>query len=132
MHGKTEEKFLCNFTIGERNHCGERLTTFAASHKMKIMNTFFQKSEKRQWTRRSPDSSAFNQIDYVLCKVRRIISDISVISEKIVYTGSDHRMLRNKISIESRKKIGILERQRMPHKNPSMQMSSRQAWLMKI
>ena len=57
---------------------------------MKIMNTVFQKSQKRQWTWKSPDGGTFNQIDYVLCNVSRIISDVSVIGEKIIYTGSDH------------------------------------------
>ena len=112
IHDKAEEKFLGKFGIGERNHCGERLITFAASHKMKIMNTFFQKSEKRQWTWRSPDSSAFNQIDYVLCSASRILSDVSVIGEKIIYTGSDHRMLRSTISINLKKERSVLKRQK--------------------
>ena len=84
---------LGKFGIGERNQCGERLLAFAASHKMKIMNTVFQNPVKRQWTWESPGDETFNKTDYVLCNVGRIISGVSVIGEKMVYTGSNHRML---------------------------------------
>ena len=108
------EKFVGNFGLGERNEKGSRLVSFAASNKLYIMNTYFQKQGKRLWTWRSSDRRTLNQIDYVLTDTKRIFSDVSVIGEKVVNIGSDHRLLRSSIAVKFDRENKILRREKTP------------------
>ena len=110
------ERFIGKFGLGKRNERGSRLISFAASNRLHIMNTYFQKQVSRLWTWRSPDHITKNQIDYVLTDTKRIFSDISVIGKKIVNTGSDHRLIRSSITINIGRENDILRRDKPPKK----------------
>ena len=45
------------FGLGMRNSRGEMLLEFAARNRMKVMNTFFQKPQKRKWTWQGPNGT---------------------------------------------------------------------------
>ena len=116
---KINDAEICvgGFGIGKRNERGSRLITFAVSNHLNIMNTCFQKSEKRQWTWRSADGRTLNQIDFVLTDTRRIFSDVSVIGEKIISTGSDHRLLRATLMLNIKHENAILKKACPPRRN---------------
>ena len=111
------ERCVGGFGIGERNERGSRLITFVVSNHFHIMNTCFQKSEKRQWTWRSADGRTLNQIDFVLTDTKRIFTDVSVIGEKIVNIGSDHRMLRSSLILDVKRENAILKNACPPKRN---------------
>ena len=111
------ESCVGGFGIGKRNERGSRLITFAVSNHLNIMNTCFQKSEKRQWTWRSADGRTLNQIDFVLTDTRRIFSDVSVIGEKIISTGSDHRLLRATLMLNNKRENAMLKKACPPRRN---------------
>ena len=73
------------------------------------MNTFFKKTPQRKWTWRSPNGSVKNEIDYILTNNRHICSDVTVLNR--FDTGSDHRLVRAKITINNR-----LERNKLAKK----------------
>ena len=111
------ENCIGGFGIGERNERGSRLITFAVSNHLSIMNTCFQKSEKRQWTWRSADGRTLNQIDFVLTDTSRIFTDVSVIGEKIIHTGSDHRLIRSTLLLNIKRENAVLKKDCHPRKN---------------
>ncbi|KAK6032147.1 hypothetical protein OSTOST_01683, partial [Ostertagia ostertagi] len=86
--------------------------TFLNINRLRIMNTFFMKPEKRLWTWKSPNGTVKKQIDYVFSNVQRIFQDVSVIGENIIATNSDHRMIRSTIIIDNALESRILARSR--------------------
>ena len=80
------------YGIGENNENGERLIEFAASHNLKIANTFFNKKEKRKWTWMSPDSKTKNETDHLLINDTRIVQN--VVCLRNFSFPSDHRIVR--------------------------------------
>ena len=93
------------FGLGERNERGTRLVQFATSKNLRIENTFFKKSKNRKWTWKSPNGAVMNEIDYILSN-RKVVLNVEAIQR--VNIGSDHRMVRSKIRLNTR-----LERSRM-------------------
>ena len=93
------------FGLGERNERGTRLVQFATSKNLRIENTFCKKSKNRKWTWKSPNGAVMNEIDYILSN-RNVVLNIEAIQR--VNVGSDHRMVRSKIRLNTR-----LERSRM-------------------
>ncbi|KAK6009704.1 hypothetical protein OSTOST_25346 [Ostertagia ostertagi] len=85
---KTENdgREMGKFGYGERNERGEQMINFSTSNRLRIMNTFFMKPEKRLWTWKSPNGTVKKQIDYVFSNVQRIFQDVSVIGENIIAT----------------------------------------------
>ncbi len=49
--------------VGESNEAGENCVAFAMSHNMRVVNTYFEKSERHKITYKS--GTAESQIDYV-------------------------------------------------------------------
>ncbi|GFN74507.1 endonuclease-reverse transcriptase [Plakobranchus ocellatus] len=88
------------FGTGEKNVRGERLIKFAEERNLIIANTLFQKPEKRMWTWESPDGTTRNQIDFTMTSERNMSKDCGVITK--IDIGSDHRMVRARIVINSR------------------------------
>jgi len=78
---------------------------FATSKNLRIENTFFKKSKNRKWTWKSPNGLVKNEIDYILSN-RNVVKNVETIQR--VNIGSDHRMVRSKIRLDTK-----LERSRM-------------------
>ena len=111
------------FGLGSRNTRGDSLINFAESHQLKIMNTFFKKRLHRRWTWISPNGVTKNEIDYILTDKPQTFTNVSVINS--INTGSDHRMIRGSMTINTR-----LERARLvkrPNKANAVALSVKAA-----
>ncbi|KAM0735271.1 LINE-1 retrotransposable element ORF2 protein [Formica fusca] len=106
---QTDPPYIGTFGLGERNQREQEMMNFFSKEKIYCMNTFFKKHPKRKWTWKSPDNSTKNEIDYVLVTDKRICVDVSVLNR--FDTGSDHRLVRAKIQVDTR-----LERKRLMEK----------------
>ena len=87
------------------------------------MNTFFKKRLHRRWTWISPNGVTKNEIDYILTDKPQTFTDVSVINS--FNTGSDHRMIRGSMTINTR-----LERARLikrPNKANAVALSAKAA-----
>ena len=84
----------------------ETPSSTSLSHQLKIMNTFFKKRLHRRWTWISPNGVTKNEIDHILTDKPQTFTDVSVINS--FNTGSDHRMIRCSMTINTR-----LERARL-------------------
>uniref|UniRef100_A0A3P9KP93 Endonuclease/exonuclease/phosphatase domain-containing protein n=1 Tax=Oryzias latipes TaxID=8090 RepID=A0A3P9KP93_ORYLA len=105
QHHQSDGATVGKFGLGERNERGTRLVQFAKSKGLKIGNTFYRKRKIRKWTWISPNGETRNEIDYILAN-KNMIQNVNVI--KRVNIGSDHRMVRSKIKMNTR-----LERMKM-------------------
>ncbi|XP_070152510.1 craniofacial development protein 2-like [Polyergus mexicanus] len=94
------------FGLGKRNRRGQAMVDFLNKEGIYCLNTFFEKQHERKWTWRSPDNTVKNEIDYVLVIEKRICMDVSVLNR--FDTGSDHRLVRAKLQIDTR-----MERRRL-------------------
>ncbi|XP_072375777.1 uncharacterized protein [Diabrotica undecimpunctata] len=103
MGKKLEENENCigEFGHGVRNERGDLLVNYLQNNKLFTRNSFFKKKPHRKWTWMSPDGNTKNEIDYILTKKKNIFEDVTVINS--ISTGSDHRMIRAKISIKHKK-----------------------------
>ncbi|MEE4247402.1 MAG: reverse transcriptase domain-containing protein [Kangiellaceae bacterium] len=104
-HHQSDGTRVGNFGLGVRNERGTRLVQFATAQNLRIDNTHFKKKKSRKWTWRSPNGETKNEIDYILSN-KNIVLNVDVIQR--VNVGSDHRMVRGKIRLNTR-----LERKRM-------------------
>ncbi|CAM2111814.1 unnamed protein product [Caretta caretta] len=57
--------------------------------------------ELEQWTWKVPEGVTLNQIDYVMMDTRIIFNDVVTIGEQIIFTCSDHHMLRSELCVDS-------------------------------
>ena len=89
----------------------DSLINFAESHQLKIMNTFFKKRLHRHLTWISTNGVTKNEIDYILTDKPQTFTDVSV--NNSFNTGSDHRMIRGSMTINTR-----LERERDSSNDP--------------
>lgn len=96
----TSETMTGIFGLGNRNERGDTLVEWATLEKYKIMNTMFQKKEKRRWTWKSPNGTTKNEIDYILTNKPDIITDVTVINR--VNIGSDHRMVMSSVRLDTK------------------------------
>ena len=76
------------------------------------MNTFFKKSPGRRCTGIFPNGAIKNEIDYILTDKPYIFTGVSVIN--MFNTGSDHRMVRSRLTINTK-----LERARLTRRQKS-------------
>ena len=100
-----EERTIGSYGIGARNDRGTRLVQFATSHNLRIDNTFFQKRKSRKWTWESPNGRVKNEIDFIMSN-RNFVQNVDTVQR--VNIGSDHRLIRCRISLNTK-----LERSRM-------------------
>ena len=107
------ETVLGNFGVGNRNSRGDTLVEFAERNRLNIMNTFFQKRESRKWTWRGPNGTTKNEIDFILTDKPKIVKDVSVLNK--VNTGSDHRMVRCKVTLDLKQERNKLVRSVKPN-----------------
>ncbi|KAK3790884.1 hypothetical protein RRG08_011097 [Elysia crispata] len=71
-----------------------------------VTNSFFKKPRSRYWTWESPGGDYKNQIDFILTTDKTTIQNTEIITK--VDIGSDHRMVRSRMTIN--KKLTRLKR----------------------
>lgn len=91
------ENPIGNFGYGERNERGDRLLSFLQENGLHSMSSFFDKKPQQKWTWISPDGNTKNEIDFIISNRREIVHDVTALNNFSI--GSDHRMVRSKISI---------------------------------
>ena len=98
--GNASELGTGPYGLGTGNARGDSLINFAVRHQLKIMNTMFKKSPNRRWTWISPNGHTKNEIDFILTNRPHTFTDVSVINS--LNTGSDHRMVRGSLTINTK------------------------------
>ena len=102
------------YGLGIRNARGDSLINFAVRHQLKIMNTVFKKSANRRWTWISPNGHTKNEIDFILTNRPHTFTDVSVINS--LNTGSDHRMVRGSLTINTKlERARLIQRCKKPN-----------------
>lgn len=89
------------YGFGVRNERGQRLLEFLLQQKLYAMNSFFKKAPQRNWTWSSPDGVTKNEIDFIISNRRGIVQDVAVLNRCTI--GSDHRMVRAKVVIDTKR-----------------------------
>lgn len=107
--GKREdvsESSIGNYGYDQRNERGDTLLNFLQQHNVYAMNSFFPGKPQRKWTWASADGRTKNEIDFIISNQKSIVKNVTVLNR--FTTGSDHRMVRAKVVLNTRK-----ERERM-------------------
>ena len=99
-HHQGDGAAVGQYEYGERNERGTRLVQFATSENLTISNTCFKKRKSKKWTWRGPNGLVKNEIDYILTNKKSTVKDVDVIQR--VNIGSDHRLVRGTIKINTR------------------------------
>lgn len=97
------------YGLGSRNDRGGMLLEYLQHQNLYCLNTFYKKPPQRKWTWRNPNGQIKNEIDYIISNRRDICQDVSVLNH--FDTGSDHRLVRAKMIINTK-----VERKRMVQK----------------
>lgn len=97
QHG---EVYIGTHSMEPRNESGELLATFCESNRVFHMNSQFQKPANRRWTHISPDQKHRHEIDHILAN-GKFVTDVSVLPS--FTNGSDHRLLRSHLHINTSK-----------------------------
>ncbi|XP_037028796.1 uncharacterized protein LOC119069032 [Bradysia coprophila] len=101
--GKREEDSevsIGNFSYDRRNERGETLLNFLQQHNLFAMISFFAGKPQRKWTWASPDGVTKNEIDYIITNCKSTVKNVTVLNR--FTTGSDHRMVRAKVMLNTR------------------------------
>jgi len=110
--GKREdvaETSIGTFSHDQRNERGDNLLNFLQQQNIFAMNSFFPGKVQRKWTWASADGRTKNEIDYIISNRKSIVKNVTVLNR--FTTGSDHRMVRAKVVLNTR-----TERERMVRK----------------
>ena len=102
--GNASELGTGPYGLGTRNARGDSLINFTVRHQLKIMNIVFKRSPNRRWTWISPNGHTKNEIDFILTNRPHTFTDVSVINS--LNTGSDHRMVRGFLTINTQAREG--------------------------
>uniref|UniRef100_A0A7E4VR27 Reverse transcriptase domain-containing protein n=1 Tax=Panagrellus redivivus TaxID=6233 RepID=A0A7E4VR27_PANRE len=89
------------FAYGERNPRGQMLVDFCEADHLFVMNSRFKKHQSRKWTWQHPNGASRTEIDFVMCRYKCFLSNVSVIPS---FAGSDHRLVRATVDIKARKR----------------------------
>ena len=114
--GQGNASELCTgpYRQGTHNARGDSLINFAVRHQLKIMNTMFKKSPNRRSTWISPNGHTKNEIDFILTNRPHTFTDVSVINS--LNTGSDHRMVRGSLTINTKlERARLIQRYKKPN-----------------
>lgn len=101
--GKREEESeisIGNFSHDQRNERGDTLLNFLQQHDLFAMNSFFTAKIQRKWTWASADGVTKNEIDYIIANRKSTVKNVTVLNN--FTTGSDHRLVRAKIMLNTR------------------------------
>uniref|UniRef100_A0A8R1E9Z0 Reverse transcriptase domain-containing protein n=1 Tax=Caenorhabditis japonica TaxID=281687 RepID=A0A8R1E9Z0_CAEJA len=93
------ERFIGPHSMELRNESGELLETLCESNRLWHMNSQFGKPSHRRWTHISPNKLHKHEIDHILANGKSVI-DVSVVPS--ITTGSDHRLLRGNLHLNSK------------------------------
>lgn len=109
----TSETALGKFGYGERNERGSRLLlNYLQQHGSYAMNSFFGKKSQNRWTWINRDGRKKNEIDYIFSNRKKIVHDVLVLNR--FSTGSDHRMIRTKVVLNTKpERVKMMERRRI-------------------
>ena len=112
--GNASELGTGPYGLGTRNARGDSLINFAVRHQLKIMNTMFKKSPNRRWTWISPNGHTKNEIDFILANRPHTFTDVSIINS--LNTGSDHRLVRGSLTINTKlERARLIQRCKKPN-----------------
>lgn len=90
-----------NHGYSERNQRGDRLFEFLPEQNLFAMNNFLKKKPQRKWTWISPDGNTKNEIESIIANRKEIVHDVGVVNK--VSVGSDHRLMKAKVEINTKK-----------------------------
>ena len=114
--GKREEDSevsVGSFSYDRRNGRGDTLLNFLHQHSLFAMNSFFTGKFQRKWTWASADGVTKNEIDYIITSRKSTVKNVTVINR--FATGSDHRMVRAAIKLNTK-----FQRSKLVRKNESI------------
>ncbi|KAK6735223.1 hypothetical protein RB195_018415 [Necator americanus] len=94
------------------NDQGERLSKFIMTTKTMHENSQFQKSSSLCWTWGSLGGGCRNETNCIIVNKRFCLTDVAVVPK--FYTGSDHRLLRERFSFTKREEKAAKFRERHP------------------
>ena len=119
--GKREEESetsIGNFSFDQRNERGDTLLNFLQQHNLFASNSFFSGKIQRKWTWASADGITKNKIDYIITNYKSTVKNVTILNN--FTTGSDHRMVRAKVVLNTRaqrsklvKKSDVIDVQRL-------------------
>ena len=101
--GKREEESetsIGNFSFDQRNERGDTLLNFLQQHNLFASNSFFSGKIQRKWTWASADGITKNEIDYIITNHKSTVKNVTILNS--FTTGSDHRMVRAKVVLNTR------------------------------
>lgn len=101
--GKREEDSevsIGSFSNDQRNERGTTLLNFLQQHNLYAMNSFFAGKPQRKWTWASADGVTKNEIDYIITGCKSTVKNVTVLNN--FSTGSDHRMVRARVTLNTR------------------------------
>ena len=119
--GKREEESetsIGNFSFDQRNERGDTLLNFLQQHNLFASNSFFSGKIQRKWTWASADGITKNEIDYIITNHKSTVKNVTILNN--FTTGSEHRMVRAKVVLNTRaqrsklvKKSDVIDVQRL-------------------
>lgn len=112
----SSENVCGNFGYGSRNERRSTLVNFLEKEKMYHMSSFFQKRPERKWTWISPGGRYKNEIDYIFSSHKCIVQDVTVLNS--FCTGSDHRLIRASVLINTKLERYATITRKKPKVNP--------------
>lgn len=101
-----EESVRGNSGFGVRNKRGSMLIEFAASLEMKIVNSYFGKTDEEKWTWLSPKKIKF-EIDYFLIKNIDYVQKFYI--QKDFKLETDHRMIAMELKIGKKRRYNNIK-----------------------
>lgn len=97
-----EELAFGKYSNGKRSKHGQRLVEFALENNLKFINSMFKIRKNRKWTWQSPSGLYYTEIDYILTRSTVEVHNFDIIQN--LNFNTDHRMIRCKIHIDTKKK----------------------------
>lgn len=86
-----DKKVMGPWGFGDRNERGDILLQFCFENQLYIANSHFKKNPKQKWTWISPNGKVRNEIDFILVKNIKDVSNVQVINTTF---PTDHRLIR--------------------------------------
>lgn len=95
-----EDSIRGDSSFGKRNKGGSMLMDFAGSVQMKIVNSYYTKSEEEKWTWLSPKNETY-ELDYILTKNIEIVKNFYIVNN--LKFDTDHRMIVTDLKLDKKR-----------------------------